>query len=689
VQTLVQYELKDMSQPGFPPGDYVSPGLERVRPDDAFPNMVIGDASTSMWPYLRREITHNWYVDRRAPTVGFLSRDEAAILYNTARVFDGLPCLEIGCRRGWSTVHIALGTHSLDSIDPILNDPASYRELVETLRRVGVEDRVVLHAGRSPEHVEEIAARTGKRWSFAFIDGDHGETPLVDAEVVQRFAADDALIILHDLAAPDPAAALAYLRDHGWTTAVYQTLQILGVATRGSCRPVAHIPDPSQKWSLPRHLSSFAVVGETHGAALRRIMVAMGRPAGDPIAESSTPAEIEELDLVAVGQALQAAEQMASELHATRHESLRLAKDAVVARSFDDLHARYVGLAETLAVQRFAQAGRAADLAETRGARDAALVENHRLRAEQGRLASLLDDLHARYVGLAETVSAQKIARARLEADLAETRSARDAALAESQRVRAEHGRLETLLSRSVRTLAARDRGTDRETTAGERRVVEAELLKKKSDRLRRKLRKAQVSVEWFQKRYVTAQVVDKFARSICRPRVLLGLARRRALGKDAETRQILANAFSALGAPLPMPPRAIEWLARPRTLFGLLRRRVLAGSAAAEGVLATALRARLVSGHSGVAVPTAQGVADSTRTMARLRRRLEEVTAQATIERGRVEETERKLKAVEKAMIAEERALYEAQIELTKLRRGVRVEGSALAHESSLGMPR
>ena len=194
----------------LPPGDYVSPNLAWLLPDEAFPQITVGSPSSSTWPYLRRQITHNWYVDRRNPTVGCVSRDEASILYNTARMFDGLAALEIGCWRGWSTVHIALGMHSVDALDPVLADPATRQEITESLRRAGVDDRVSLVPLASPEGVERLATDTGKRWSFIFVDGDHaGDAPLVDAEVIHRFATADALILLHDLAAPEPAVMRA------------------------------------------------------------------------------------------------------------------------------------------------------------------------------------------------------------------------------------------------------------------------------------------------------------------------------------------------------------------------------------------------------------------------------------------------------------------------------------------------
>src|SRR5215469_16647650 len=117
--------------------DYVAPGLRRIQPDAAFPNMIVGDPAASSWHYLRREIRHNWYVDRRNPAIGFCTRDEAAILFNTARQFAGRPCLEIGCWRGWSTCHLALAVAELDVVDPNLADDAFCADVRESLRRAG------------------------------------------------------------------------------------------------------------------------------------------------------------------------------------------------------------------------------------------------------------------------------------------------------------------------------------------------------------------------------------------------------------------------------------------------------------------------------------------------------------------------------------------------------------------------
>jgi predicted O-methyltransferase YrrM len=247
-------------RPPLPQGDYVSPNLDVVLPDSAFPHLIRGDVSASDWPYLRKEVPHTWYVDSRNPTVGFVSRDEAAILYNTARQFHGKPCLEIGCWRGWSTVHLALGAGNLDVIDPLLNDPTFFSDVRTTCCRAGLLDSVTFYGGFSPAAVEELAKTGTKRWSFIFIDGDHeGSAPLRDTEAVVRHATDDAMVIFHDLVSPNVAAGLDYLRTQGWNTRIYQTMQIMGVAWRGHVDPIDHEPDPLVRWTTPPHLADYEV----------------------------------------------------------------------------------------------------------------------------------------------------------------------------------------------------------------------------------------------------------------------------------------------------------------------------------------------------------------------------------------------------------------------------------------------
>jgi hypothetical protein len=265
VEVSIRYQPRNHSQetPLFPRGDYVSPGWKLIQPDRYFPQMIIGDRNASQWPYLRREIPHNWYVDKRYPYIGFANRDEAHILYNTALIFRGKNALEIGCWMGWSACHLALGGVNLDVIDPILEKPEIRQSVIESLQGVisheNLQSLIILHSGYSPGKVEELGLQ-GKRWSLIFIDGEHGAPgPLNDAIVCEKYAEQDAMILFHDLIAPDVAAGLFYLREKGWQTMIYQTMQIMGVAWRGNVEPIRHQPDPTITWELPTHLQIYRV----------------------------------------------------------------------------------------------------------------------------------------------------------------------------------------------------------------------------------------------------------------------------------------------------------------------------------------------------------------------------------------------------------------------------------------------
>lgn len=245
-------------------GEYVSPGLEVVRPDRCFPHMVRGDPSSHPWPYLRREIPHAWYVDARAPLMGFVNRDEATLLYNIAKSFAGRKAIEIGCWRGWSTCHLGLGGVSLDVIDPQLAESEARGEIEAMLACAGLSGSVRLHGAASPEGVDTLAAAGAGPWDLFFIDGDHeAPGPERDVEACLPHAAPDAAFVFHDLTAPAVTEALRRLEARGFVVMLYQTMQIMGIAWRGRAVPPHHVPDPKIPWQLPHHLVGFPVSGVT------------------------------------------------------------------------------------------------------------------------------------------------------------------------------------------------------------------------------------------------------------------------------------------------------------------------------------------------------------------------------------------------------------------------------------------
>ncbi|MUH00226.1 class I SAM-dependent methyltransferase [Scytonema sp. UIC 10036] len=269
---MIEKTVKVIEGGLLPEGDYVSPGFSIIQPDSCFPNMILGNPYDSFWLYLRRNIAHNWYVDKRQQGVGFVSRDEAHILYNTALKFKGKKALEIGCWMGWSACHLALAGVELDVIDPMLSQQLFQESVTDSLKRAGVKESVNLIPGYSPQKVEELANQLQRKWSLIFIDGHHeAPAPLNDAIICEQVAEEDALILFHDLASPDVGQGLNYLKEKGWNTMVYQTMQIMGVAWRGNVEPVIHQPDPKINWKLPPHLRHYSVSGSIPTVAGNKI----------------------------------------------------------------------------------------------------------------------------------------------------------------------------------------------------------------------------------------------------------------------------------------------------------------------------------------------------------------------------------------------------------------------------------
>ncbi|HZF75975.1 MAG TPA: class I SAM-dependent methyltransferase [Acetobacteraceae bacterium] len=504
-----------------------------VELDSAFPNMIVGDTGSNQWPYLRREIGHNWYVDRRNPTVGFLSRDEAMLLHNIALLHAGRPCLEIGCWRGWSTAHMALGSGNLEVIDPVLADPDFREDVSASLRRAGVLDRVVLHTAPSPGAIADLSEGTGKRWSLIFIDGDHeGDAPRLDAETAHRYAADNATIVLHDLSSPHVAAALFWLRDHGWRTAIYQTMQIMGIAVRGSDRAPSHQPDPSQRWTVPEHLVDMPVVGEPRGARIARLLASLDGNATPPDWDGN--GALDQLP----EEAAAAVDALLSRLAA------RGAAPAGLAEAFDALQARYTALTDRLAAMEANPTGP---------------EPFERLQAEHVRLLGRLADLESLEAGVrAELAAAQDALQAARSEAAAEAERARTVAVERDMAT----GLLDRLQVKHVQLLER----------MGDLEGREAELQQAPPAALPAAGHNPRLAIE-------------EAACWLARSRTLFGLSRRVLAGRGAEARQLVEDALHRAGLPEATISRAAH-LGTPRVVLGLARRRLLAGMQAVQGVV-------------------------------------------------------------------------------------------------------
>lgn len=242
--------------------DYYSPSL--VRAGLLFPSLLVRDPEPIDWPYLRKAAPHIWRTDSRSlrlPDTGVLSVEEAEILYNAALPMAGRRGLEIGCHYGWSTAHLlAAGLH-LDVVDPALGYEDQWRDVEESLSAVPTQGSYALCAAFSPSVVPAVRALSPEPWSFAFIDGYHeGDAPLKDAMTVERYCAETACVMFHDLTSPFVTGGIRHLARQGWRTGLYNTMQIMGVAWRGNFTPVAHRSDPRMPPIDQPHLAEFTVL---------------------------------------------------------------------------------------------------------------------------------------------------------------------------------------------------------------------------------------------------------------------------------------------------------------------------------------------------------------------------------------------------------------------------------------------
>lgn len=244
--------IRLIEQTVFPEDEYVAPGLERIKPDVHFPCLARADQYTRQRPFSRAENPHAVFVDSRDPLVPFLNRDEAHILFNTAKKFAGRRALEVGCGLGWSTVHLGAGGVMLDVVDPALSQPLFQVSVNQAVRNAGLTQTVKLHAGDVSGTVRTLAGGDPAEWALMFF----GITPLSVAAVesCEAFAAPDALILLSNLADPRSGDALAWLKERGWSIRLYDTAQLMAAAWRGDVEPLSHSPDRHLGSPRPAHL---------------------------------------------------------------------------------------------------------------------------------------------------------------------------------------------------------------------------------------------------------------------------------------------------------------------------------------------------------------------------------------------------------------------------------------------------
>ncbi|WP_019503038.1 glycosyltransferase [Pseudanabaena sp. PCC 6802] len=228
----------------LPSGDYISQGFVSIYPDLCLPNIAVSNSNAS-----DRSYQHNRYFDRRHPGLPLLSRDEALILYNIALQYKGRRGLAIGAQMGWTLCHMAIVGLELDVLDSMLGDKEvlqSIKSSIDSAKEIfGTISQVTLVPGDSSQVVEELGNQLQRRWSTIFIDSSFDRSSVRHLAIVcERYAEPDATILFANASVPEVVASLNDLKNRGWQTTIYQTLQGMAVAWRGNIQPIKHYSDP-------------------------------------------------------------------------------------------------------------------------------------------------------------------------------------------------------------------------------------------------------------------------------------------------------------------------------------------------------------------------------------------------------------------------------------------------------------
>lgn len=178
------------------------------------------------------------------PNCGFLSDDEAAILYAIARAWPKR-WVDIGARFGWSTAHISEGAcQPVDAVDP------EYAVLERYERAVGNVSEFVHLITQFP-WISELYFATHRKIDAAMIDGNH-DAPEPTNDALRAIDAGAQVLVFHDFAGKPIRDAVNILIAHGiFNARVYWTPNLMAVAWRDGCgfTPPDHVRDPRADWS--------------------------------------------------------------------------------------------------------------------------------------------------------------------------------------------------------------------------------------------------------------------------------------------------------------------------------------------------------------------------------------------------------------------------------------------------------
>lgn len=197
------------------------------------------------------------------PNCGWLTHDEAAILFNVAAASFRRPgafaWLDIGCRTGWTTAHLAAAGAWVAAVDPELAQPGFRARFDENL--AGVNDQIGASSGifsaptKSALFFENFAVRDNWNFDGAMIDGDHDSpAPVRDAAGALAMLKPTGVIVFHDALGKPIRDAIRFLvHVHGFRARAYWTPRVMVVCYRGDFVPPEHDPDLAVRAVVSAH----------------------------------------------------------------------------------------------------------------------------------------------------------------------------------------------------------------------------------------------------------------------------------------------------------------------------------------------------------------------------------------------------------------------------------------------------
>lgn len=182
---------------------------------------------------------------------GFLTHDEAAILYQTANRIGG-DWIDVGCHTGWTAAHILMAGCRVSAVDNMLVVDDFARRLSDNLFDLPLRP---VPLGHFAMNSDDFFASTDPEWrvSGVMIDGNHdAPCPLLDAQNSLAHLKETGVIVFHDFWGRPIRQAVEFLIGAGLKCRIYNTPAGMAVCWRGDFTPVEHTPDPAIQWELIR-----------------------------------------------------------------------------------------------------------------------------------------------------------------------------------------------------------------------------------------------------------------------------------------------------------------------------------------------------------------------------------------------------------------------------------------------------